>query len=54
MGWMMGLFLLFGLFINGVMMVMYEGVLDFLEVDWLWEIVDKYEIIYLGILLMLI
>lgn len=42
MGWIVGLFMMIGVFVCGVILVCYDGVFDYLDVGCLVEVVDCY------------
>lgn len=44
-GWIIGYFyIVYGLLVNGVIMLMFEGVLIYLDVLCCWQVVDKYKV----------
>ncbi|ARK29146.1 AMP-binding protein [Halalkalibacter krulwichiae] len=49
MGWMMGPFLVYGGWVNGATIMLYEGSPDFPNADRLWQLIDRYHISHLGI-----
>lgn len=45
-GWIIGYFyVIYGLLVNGVISVLFEGIFIYLDVNCLWSIVDKYKVI---------
>lgn len=54
-GWIIGYFyVIYGLLVNGVISVLFEGIFIYLDVNCLWSIVDKYKVIKFYIVLIVI
>lgn len=54
-GWVIGYsYIVYGLLVNGVILLMFEGVLNYFIILCFWEVIDKYQVIFFYIVLIVI